>query len=153
MEKDINKTAENRRNAAESVLNGGIEYSAFEYMDRLAAIFAMQKLLNDDIASRRGLDFSVEEWEQRLVLAMISELSEVLDEVNFKWWKNKRPVNTEALQDELVDVLHFFVSMCLRAGMSAEDLYRKYCEKNKENFNRQYGKSTKTGYDPADSVQ
>lgn len=83
----MNKTAENRRNAAESVLNGGIEYSAFENMDRLAAIFAMQKLLNDDIAARRGLDFSVEEWEQRLVLAMISELSEVLDEVNFKWWK------------------------------------------------------------------
>ena len=110
-------------------------------------------VLNDDIAARRGLDFSVEEWEQRLVLAMISELSEVLDEVNFKWWKNKRPVNTEALQDELVDVLHFFVSMCLRAGMSAEDLYRKYCEKNKENFNRQYGKSTKTGYNPAESVQ
>ena len=48
MEKDMNKTAENRRNAAESVLNGGIEYSAFENMDRLAAIFAMQKLLNDD---------------------------------------------------------------------------------------------------------
>ena len=80
MEKDMNKTAENRRNAAESVLNGGIEYSAFENMDRLAAIFAMQKLLNDDIAARRGLDFSVEEWEQRLVLAMISELSEVLED-------------------------------------------------------------------------
>ena len=76
MEKDMNKTAENRRNAAESVLNGGIEYSAFENMDRLAAIFAMQKLLNDDIAARRGLEFSVEEWEQKLVLAMISELSE-----------------------------------------------------------------------------
>lgn len=42
MEKDMNKTAENRRNAAESALNGGIEYSAFENMDRLAAIFAMQ---------------------------------------------------------------------------------------------------------------
>ena len=54
MEKDMNKTAENRRNAAESVLNGGIEYSAFENMDRLAAIFAMQKLLNDDIAARVG---------------------------------------------------------------------------------------------------
>ena len=46
MEKDMNKTAENRRNAAESVLNVGIEYSAFENMDRLAAIFAMQKLVN-----------------------------------------------------------------------------------------------------------
>ena len=146
MEKDMNKTAENRRNAAESVLNGGIEYSAFENMDRLAAIFAMQKLLNDDIAARRGLDFSVEEWEQRLVLAMISELSEVLDEVNFKWWKNKRTVNTEALQDELVDVLHFFVSMCLRAGMTPQEMYDIYMEKNRENFNRQLGLSKKEGY-------
>ena len=153
MEKDMNKTAENRRNAAESVLHGGFEYLGFEHLARYAAIFYMAKVQNYDIAARRGLDFSVEEWEQRLVLAMISELSEVLDEVNFKWWKNKRPVNTEALKDELVYVLQFFVSMCLRAGMSAEDLYRKYCEKNKENFNRQYGKSTKTGYDPAESVQ
>ena len=51
MEKDMNKTAENRCNAAESAPNGGIEYSAFENMDRLAAIFAMQKLL---MILRRG---------------------------------------------------------------------------------------------------
>ena len=123
-------------------------------MDRLDEIFRMQKALNDDIIARRHLEgISDTEWIQKQTLAMLSEMAELLNEVNFKWWKNKRPVNTEALQDELVDVLHFFVSMCLRAGMSAEDLYRKYCEKNKENFNRQYGKSTKTGYDPADSVQ
>ena len=123
-------------------------------MDRLDEIFRMQKALNDDIIARRHLEgISDTEWIQKQMLAMLSEMAELLNEVNFKWWKNKRPVNTEALQDELVDVLHFFVSMCLRAGMSAEDLYRKYCEKNKENFNRQYGKSTKTGYDPADSVQ
>ena len=146
MEKDMNKTAENRRNAAESVLNGGIEYSAFENMDRLAAIFAMQKLLNDDIAARRGLDFSVEEWEQRLVLAMISELSEVLDEVNFKWWKNPKPVDDHAVKEELVDILHFFVSMCLRAGMTPQEMYDIYMEKNRENFNRQLGLSQKEGY-------
>ena len=146
MEKDMNKTAENRRNAAESVLNGGIEYSAFENMDRLAAIFAMQKLLNDDIAARRGLDFSVGEWEQRLVLAMISELSEVLDEVNFKWWKNPKPVDDHAVKEELVDILHFFVSMCLRAGMTPQEMYDIYMEKNRENFNRQLGLSQKEGY-------
>ena len=122
-------------------------------MDKLEKIFEMQAALDGYIVKERSLDFTPDEWIQKRCLALISEVSEVLDEVNFKWWKNKRPVNTEALQDELVDVLHFFVSMCLRAGMSAEDLYRKYCEKNKENFNRQYGKSTKTGYDPADSVQ
>ena len=116
-------------------------------MDKLDTIFNMQKLLDEDIIRRRNLKYSEEEWMQKEVLAMLSELSEVLDEVNFKWWKNKKPVDTEALQGELVDILHFFVSMCLHAGMDAETLYNKYMLKNKENFDRQYGKSAKQGYE------
>lgn len=119
-------------------------------MDKLDRIFEMQKLLDDDIASRRGLNFSLEEWMQKEVLAMLSELSEVLDEVNFKWWKNKKPLDTDALQGELVDILHFFVSMCIRSGMDAETLFEKYLEKNKENFDRQYGRSEKKGYEVTD---
>lgn len=119
-------------------------------MDKLDRIFEMQKLLDDDIASRRGLNFSLEEWMQKEVLAMLSELSEVLDEVNFKWWKNKKPLDTDALQGELVDILHFFVSMCIRSGMDAETLFKKYLEKNKENFDRQYGRSEKKGYEVTD---
>lgn len=121
-----------------------------ELMDKLDRIFEMQKLLDDDIASRRGLNFSLEEWMQKEVLAMLSELSEVLDEVNFKWWKNKKPLDTDALQGELVDILHFFVSMCIRSGMDAETLFKKYLEKNKENFDRQYGRSEKKGYEVTD---
>lgn len=116
-------------------------------MDKLDSIFKMQQLLNDDIIKRRNLDFSTEEWMQKEVLAMISELSEVLDEVNFKWWKNKKPIDMEALRFELVDVLHFFISMCLFAGMDADKLFEMYKEKNKENFDRQYGRSEKKGYE------
>ncbi|MBR3297825.1 MAG: dUTPase [Clostridia bacterium] len=116
-------------------------------MDKLDRIFEMQNLLDTDIRVRRQLEFTQEEWMQKEVLAMLSELSEVLDEVNFKWWKNKKPVDTEALQGELVDILHFFVSMCLHAGLSAETLYNKYVLKNQENFDRQYGRSEKTGYE------
>lgn len=116
-------------------------------MDKLDVIFEMQKLLDDDIASRRHLEFSTEEWMQKEVLAMLSELSEVLDEVNFKWWKNKKPLDGEALKGELVDILHFFVSMCIRSGMSADELFEKYRLKNKENFDRQYGRSEKKGYE------
>ena len=76
----------------------------------------------------------------------ISELAEVLDEVNFKWWKNERPINEDAVKEELVDILHFFVSMCLSYGMTAEELHSIYLKKNKENFDRQYGKSLKQGY-------
>lgn len=81
----------------------------------------------------------MEEWIQRETLAMVSELSELLDEVNFKWWKNKKPVSETRVKEELVDILHFFVSMCLDAGMDAEELHRMYLEKNKVNFDRQKG--------------
>ena len=119
-------------------------------MDKLEKIFEMQKLLDDDIAARRNLDFTTEEWMQKEVLAMLSELSKVLDEVNFKWWKNKKPLDTDALRGELVDILHFFVSMCIRSGMDADELFARYIEKNKENFDRQYGRSEKKGYEVID---
>ena len=119
-------------------------------MDKLEKIFEMQKLFDDDIAARRNLDFTTEEWMQKEVLAMLSELSEVLDEVNFKWWKNKKPLDTDALRGELVDILHFFVSMCIRSGMDADELFARYIEKNKENFDRQYGRSEKKGYEVID---
>ena len=119
-------------------------------MDKLEKIFEMQKLLDDDIAARRNLDFTTEEWMQKEVLAMLSELSEVLDEVNFKWWKNKKPLDTDALRGELVDILHFFVSMCIRSGMDADELFARDIEKNKENFDRQYGRSEKKGYEVID---
>jgi len=117
-------------------------------VDKLDKIFAMQKLLNEDIISRRSLqDISKEEWIQKQTLAMISELSELLDEVNFKWWKNKKEVDEKLVKEELVDILHFFVSMCLVYDMDANEMFEMYMNKNKENFNRQIGLSSKEGYD------
>ena len=117
-------------------------------MDKLETIFAMQKSLNDEIVELRNLHgISDTEWIQKNVLAMLSELGELLAEVNFKWWKNEKPVDQAAVQEELVDVLHFFISMCLRAGMDADTLFEGYIAKNKENFDRQYGRSAKPGYE------
>ena len=86
------------------------------------------------------------EWIQKQTLAMLSEMAELLNEVNFKWWKNPKPVDDHAVKEELVDILHFFVSMCLRAGMTPQEMYDIYMEKNRENFNRQLGLSQKEGY-------
>jgi len=116
-------------------------------LDKLDVIFQMQQSLNEDIESRRNISFTREEWMQKEVLAMISELSEVLDEVNFKWWKNAKPIDDASLKGELVDVLHFFVSMCLKSGMTADELFALYKAKNRENFDRQYGRSQKQGYE------
>ena len=106
-------------------------------MDKLEEIFTMQKSLNDYIIEKRNLNFSKEEWIQKGSLALIDEITELLNEVNYKWWKNPKEVDDNAVKEEIVDMLHFFVSICLYAGVSAKDLYDAYIEKNKENFDRQ----------------
>ncbi len=116
-------------------------------MDKLEKIFELQNAFDTELVKLRKLDdISVEQWLQKETLAMISELSELIDETNFKWWKNPKEIDTKAIKEELVDILHFFVSMCLKAGMDAKELFEMYIEKNKENFDRQYGKSKKSGY-------
>lgn len=121
-------------------------------MDRLEHIFALQGQFQDKLKKERGLEhITPEEWLQKQTLAMLSELAELLEEVNFKWWKNPHPLRQEAVQEELSDILHFFISMCIEAGMSADDLFDVYAGKNKENVDRQDGKSQKPGYAVADA--
>lgn len=116
--------------------------------DKLDTIFYMQELFDKDVIKNRGLEgITPEQWIQKQTLAMVSELAELLDEVNFKWWKNPKEIDYSLVKGELVDILHFFTGMCLRVGMTADELYERYLEKNKENFDRQYGKSLKKGYE------
>lgn len=115
-------------------------------VDKLEHIFTLQAAFDEKLARQRQLEGDLETWIQREVLAIVAELGELLAEVNFKWWKNPQPVDTDAVKEELVDILHFFVSMCLKAGFDAEDIYQAYLEKNQENFRRQAGLSTKEGY-------
>lgn len=120
-------------------------------MDKLDTIFYMQNKFDSDLANNRRLnDIPPEKWIQMQTLAMLSEMAELLNEVNFKWWKNPKELNYDNIKEELVDILHFFTGMCLRAGMTSEELYEIYMKKNKENFDRQYGKSDKKGYEIAD---
>ena len=116
-------------------------------MDKLDIIFAMQEKFDQDVIKNRGLQgVTPEEWIQKQTLAMLRELAELIAEVNFKWWKNPKPVVTDNVREELVDILHFFVGMCNRSGMGSEELFARYIKKNEENFKRQYGMSAKPGY-------
>lgn len=130
-----------------SVDNEFFKGADFGGMDKLDVIFAMQEKFDQDVIRNRGLeDVTPEQWIQKQTLAMLSELAELIAEVNFKWWKNPKPVNSDNVREELVDILHFFVGMCNRAGMDSEELFARYIKKNEENFKRQYGASAKPGY-------
>ena len=128
-----------------TILNSGENMD--QSKDKLETIFEMQESLNTFITNSRKINFSKEEWIQKRALALIEEVMEVLNEVNYKWWKNPKERNDDDLKEELVDVLHFFIGMCIDAGMTAEEMYQIYLKKNKENFDRQNGLSAKKGYE------
>ncbi|MBQ8882956.1 MAG: dUTPase [Clostridia bacterium] len=118
--------------------------------DKLEVIFEMQGALDGYIREQRNLDFTPGEWVQKRCLALISELAEVIEEAKFKWWKNNAEIDYPALKEELVDVLHFWVGMCIDSGMTAQEVFDIYYAKNKENFDRQNGLSKKKGYELKD---
>ena len=114
-------------------------------MDKLTKIFEMQASLDKYMIDKRNLHgYTSDEWIQKKTLALVSELAELIDEVNFKWWKAKK--DKPKVKDELVDILHFFVSMCIDAGLTAEELFDMYIAKNAENIKRQQGQSTEKDY-------
>lgn len=115
-------------------------------MDKLEHIFQLQASFDEDLARRRKLAFSQREWILREVLAIVAELGELLEAASFKWWKDEQPMDREAVRGELVDILHFFTAACLKAGISAEELYQGYLAKNAENFRRQDGATDRAGY-------
>ena len=120
----------------------------FKGLDKLDIIFKMQEKFDQDVIKNRKLeDITPEQWIQKQTLAMLSELAELIAEVNFKWWKNEKAINQDNVKEELVDILHFFTGMCNRMGMDSEELFQKYLSKNEENFKRQYGTSKKKGYE------
>jgi dUTP pyrophosphatase len=116
-------------------------------MDKLERIFELQRELNrftfeknflvgfDDIPKERRLQ---NEWARNYALAMTQELAELVDSTNWKWWRTKVDLFDEQnLKVELVDILHFWVSACQVMGLSAEDVFRMYTQKNAINAQRQ----------------
>ena len=69
-------------------------------------------------------------------LAMRQESAEAIDSLNWKWWK-KDDDNWDNVKVELVDILHFWVSMCTIAGLDAKSVMDLYFKKNKLNHKRQ----------------
>lgn len=117
-------------------------------MDRLEELLNCQKGLDEFIAKSRGIEYDGKEWIRKKCMALICEVGELLDEVNYKWWKNPRENNEKEIKEEIIDVLHFFLGICNDAGLTAPEIYDIYMSKNEENRKRQLGLSEKSGYKP-----
>ena len=107
----------------------------------LQDIFEKQKELNVRINTTLYADIEANpdlkrQWFLNFLLAMQQEAAESVDSLNWKWWK-KGEDDWDNIKVELVDMLHFWVSMCTVAGLSADDVIDLYFKKNNLNFKRQ----------------
>ncbi len=73
--------------------------------------------------------------------ALVHEVLEVEDEVNWKHWKKDVEVDEEKVCDEIVDVFIFFMNLVNASDMTAKELIERTLDKIDINIERQ-----KTGY-------
>lgn len=120
-----------------------LETVRLEPGDNLQVIFDTQR----EFQGLRGFDFTTMTDEQRVeyvrtyVLAAVDELCEALHETQWKPWKQwdgelagvKDP---HAYKEELADVLHFLVNLCLVAEMDAGEFATRFHAKQLENRRR-----------------
>jgi dimeric dUTPase (all-alpha-NTP-PPase superfamily) len=106
----------------------------------LEDIFKKQIELNQRINPSLYTDIQDPEirrkWFLNFELALRQEAGEAIDSLNWKWWK-KDAEDWDNIKIELVDMLHFWVSMCTIAGLDAKEVMELYAKKNKLNHNRQ----------------
>lgn len=107
--------------------------------DMLRDVFRMQMELNRRIGVRPP-EMTEEEqqtWTLNYCRAMSQELAELTDSVPWKWWAKYQEFDLQNARVEAVDLLHFLVSIMQVLGMTADDVYRLYLQKNEVNFKRQ----------------
>lgn len=108
-------------------------------MDKLDKIFEMQEKLNRRIGI--NLDHFNDEDKIKWILnysrALQQEVSELIDSVPWKWWAKYQKFDKQNARVEVVDIMHFLVSIAQVLGMSADDIFDAYCKKNAINHERQ----------------
>jgi hypothetical protein len=146
--------------------------------DGLQLIFEMQEQLNDfvfvknneknkfgcqlemsylktltvcrDIGLKANGDLN--KWLVNFTKALKEETKELEDEELWKWWSNDK-LDIQNIRVEIIDILHFLISLCICSGMGAEDVLRIYKQKHALNIERQnqgYSKETKNESDNKD---
>ncbi len=54
-----------------------------------------------------------------------------------KWWKKPKENLLNSQKEEAIDILHFWLQLCLELKMSSKEIVTLYKEKMKENIMRQ----------------
>ena len=107
--------------------------------DKLDEIFHLQQALN----LRIGVDMvnmteeERKKWMLNYCRAMSQEIAELTDSVPWKWWAKYQKFDKQNARVEVVDLLHFLISIAQVLEMTPEDFSEAYAKKHKVNLARQ----------------
>jgi len=118
-------------------LAAAVEILEDEEIEKLEVMFQMQQALDERIIAERNIDKTLDEWVIAITIAMESEIDEIRREVNWKWWKQEKEIDLERLQEEVIDLWHFLLSLSRMVGLTPETIFEKYMAKNAVNHQRQ----------------
>lgn len=116
--------------------------------DKLQILFNLQEQFNCRVGwTTPKTDEEYITWMNRFITALQQETSELRDSVPWKWWKHQ-PGDKQNAKVEIIDIFHFVIALAQTCGMSAEDLYHGYLQKNKINHTRQDNGYSLPGFEP-----
>lgn len=115
--------------------------------DKLDEIYAHQLLLQEHLGNIEKInesDSMKQHFINQMILALHEEAVEIMRETAYKnpdyvpfGWKKGQQFNNEKFKEEIIDIIHFVINLCIVAEMEPEEIYQRYLNKNKENFKRQ----------------
>jgi dimeric dUTPase (all-alpha-NTP-PPase superfamily) len=143
--------------------------------DKLEELFNLQEKLNDFVFAKQDLrdkngnvltmellkkqadsgeslgpNTEVNQWLRKYLEALNDESKELGEELLWKWW-SKDKLDMQNIRIEIVDQLHFWLSLAITAGMDAEKVFDIYMQKNKVNIERQNANYNKENKNEADN--
>ncbi len=111
-------------------------------------ILNCDRIAQDALSGKHGYNHLLVPWMWEMVDAIDDELREIRELLPWKHWsksqlgEKKNPglpwqVQLNHLRLELVDIIHFLVEALIFSGMTSEEVYQLYLQKNLANIERQ----------------
>ncbi len=110
-----------------------------KHPDKLEGIFFLQKLLNKRIGADtdKMTETERQQWILNYCRAMAQEVAEPTDCVPWKWWASYQKFDKQNARVEIVDLLHFLISLAQVMEITPDELFEAYTKKHRVNLNRQ----------------
>ena len=107
--------------------------------DRLDELFRLQKELNQRIGvdTDHMTDAERQRWLLDYTRAISQEIAELVDSVPWKWWSKYQTFDRQNARVEVVDMLHFLISIAQVLELSPEEIFEAYAKKHRVNLQRQ----------------